>query len=56
MRQGVIDAVTGWLAEHVHAEGARLTPPDLMKKATGKALTAAPALRYLESKYLEDER
>jgi len=54
--RGEFSAVTGWLAEHVHAEGARLTPPDLMKKATGKALTAAPALRYLESKYLEDER
>jgi Zn-dependent M32 family carboxypeptidase len=40
----------------VHAEGARLTPPELMKKATGKPLSAAAALRYLEGKYLEETR
>ena len=45
--RGGFGAVTGWLAEHVHAEGARLTPPELMKKATGKPLSAAAALRYL---------
>jgi carboxypeptidase Taq len=56
LARGEFGVVTGWLAEHVHAEGARLTPPELMKKATGKALSAAAALRYLESKYLEEAR
>jgi carboxypeptidase Taq len=54
LARGEFGAVTQWLAEHVHAEGARLTPPELMRKATGKALSAASALRYLEGKYLED--
>ena len=56
LARGDFSVVTRWLAEHVHAEGARLTPPELMKKATGKALSAAAALRYLEGKYLEDAR
>jgi carboxypeptidase Taq len=56
LARGEFAAVTRWLAEHVHAEGARLTPPELVKQATGKALTAASSLRYLESKYLEDPR
>ena len=32
------------------------TPQELVKKATGKPLSAAAALRYLEGKYLEDAR
>jgi carboxypeptidase Taq len=56
LARGEFASVTSWLAEHVHAEGARLTPPELVKQATGKALTAASSLRYLESKYLEEPR
>jgi Zn-dependent M32 family carboxypeptidase len=37
----------------VHSRGASLSSLDLIKKATGKALTAAPWLRYAEGKYLE---
>jgi carboxypeptidase Taq len=48
--------VTSWLATHVHAEGARLSPQDLLQQATGKPLSAAAELRYLETKYLEDAR
>jgi len=54
--RGEFGSVTRWLAETVHAEGARLTPPELVKQATGKALSATSALRYLEAKYLEDAR
>jgi carboxypeptidase Taq len=56
LARGEFGSVTRWLAGHVHAEGARLTPPELVKQATGKALTAASSLRYLESKYLEESR
>lgn len=56
LARGQFGVVTQWLAEHVHAEGARLSPPELMKKATGKPLSAAAALRYLEGKYLDDAR
>ena len=41
------------LRDNVHALGARLPVKDLIKEATGKPLSAAPYLRYLESKYLE---
>jgi carboxypeptidase Taq len=56
LARGDFGVVTRWLAEHVHAEGARLLPPELMKQVTGKTLSAAPALRYLEAKYLEEVR
>ncbi|HYP79227.1 MAG TPA: carboxypeptidase M32 [Steroidobacteraceae bacterium] len=56
LARGDFASVTRWLAETVHAEGARLTPPELVKQATGKALSAASSLRYLEAKYLEDAR
>lgn len=42
-----------WLRQNVHGQGARITIQDLMKNATGKPLSAASALRYLEAKYLE---
>jgi carboxypeptidase Taq len=54
--KGDFSAVTGWLAMHVHAEGARLPAQELVQKATGKALTAAASLRYLEARYLEEAR
>jgi carboxypeptidase Taq len=42
-----------WLRERVHSAGAKLTVQDLVKEATDRPLSAAPALRYLEAKYLE---
>jgi carboxypeptidase Taq len=54
--KGDFTAVTGWLATHVHAEGARLPAQALVQKATGKPLTAAASLRYLEARYLEEAR
>jgi carboxypeptidase Taq len=53
---GQFSAVTGWLAGNVHAEGARLAPQDLVQHATGKKLSAAVAIRYLEARYLEEAR
>ena len=47
---GQFATVTDWLAEHVHAEGARLTPQELVQQVTGKGLSAAVALRYLEAR------
>jgi carboxypeptidase Taq len=49
---GDFTGITGWLAENVHSKGARLTLQELMKQSTGKPLSAAASLRYLESKYL----
>ncbi len=53
---GQLSVITSWLTEHVHAEGARLTPQELVQQATGKGLSAAVAVRYLEARYLEEAR
>jgi carboxypeptidase Taq len=50
---GRFSGVIGWLRENVHGMGASLAVPELIKQATGKPLSAAPALRYLDAKYLE---
>ena len=39
----------------MHGVGARVSAQELLKLATGKPLSAATALRYLETKYLEPE-
>jgi len=44
-----------WLRENVHSHGASLSSQQLIRKATGKPLSAAPWLRYAESKYLEEQ-
>jgi carboxypeptidase Taq len=43
-----------WLRERVHGYGARVTTPELIKAATGKPLSAAAWLRYVEAKYLAE--
>jgi carboxypeptidase Taq len=50
---GQFGGVMDWLRDNVHGVGARLPVQELMKQATGKPLTAAAYLRYLEAKYLE---
>ncbi len=41
----------GWLREHVHNDGRRHDPPELLRRATGGALDPEPLLNYLERKY-----
>lgn len=50
---GQFGGLFGWLRENVHGLGASLSTPELIKKATGKPLSAAAWLRYIEGKYLE---
>ena len=50
---GKFEGLVGWLRENVHGLGASLAVPELIQQATGKPLSAAPALRYLDAKYLE---
>lgn len=54
VERGEFAVVTGWLSEHVHRAGARLSSTDLIEEITGRPLSAAPALRYLEGRYLEE--
>ncbi len=53
--RGEFSGLIGWLRDNVHGQGARVSAQDLLKQATGKPLSAASALRYLESKYLVSE-
>ncbi len=50
---GQFGGVLEWLRDHVHGIGARLPVKELIQHATGKPLSAAAYLRYLEAKYLE---
>ena len=51
---GQFGGLMGWLRERVHAMGASMGVPQLVQHATGRPLTAAPFLRYLERKYLAE--
>ena len=50
---GRFGSLFDWLRANVHGVGASLGAQQLIRKATGKTLTAAPWLRYAEGKYLE---
>lgn len=51
---GRFDGLFEWLRENVYSLGSSLSADALIKKATGKPLSAAAWLRYIEAKYLED--
>lgn len=48
---GDFSALLGWLRDHVHQEGAKYTTKELIRRATGKELTAAPYLDYIQGKF-----
>jgi carboxypeptidase Taq len=43
-----------WLRQNVHSVAATVSMPELIRNATGKPLSAAAWLRYVEGKYLEE--
>ena len=51
---GQFTSLLAWLRERVHAMGASLGVPQLVEHATGRPLSGAPFLRYLERKYLAE--
>ncbi|HTX24594.1 MAG TPA: carboxypeptidase M32 [Steroidobacteraceae bacterium] len=51
--RGEFSGLYGWLRKQVHGVGAKVSVQELLNKATGKSLSAAPFVRYLEGKYLE---
>jgi carboxypeptidase Taq len=53
LAQGRFEGLFGWLKENVHGLAASVSTPELIKNATGKPLSAAPWLRYVETKYLD---
>ncbi|MEF8816974.1 MAG: carboxypeptidase M32, partial [Salinibacter sp.] len=48
---GRFDPLLDWLRTHVHRHGRILSAPDLLKRATGAELSAAPWLRYAHEKF-----
>ncbi len=50
---GQFEGLFAWLKENVHGLGASVSTPELIRNATGKPLSAAAWLRYVETKYLE---
>jgi carboxypeptidase Taq len=48
LERGEFAPLLGWLRESVHRHGARYLPRDLLARASGEPLSAAPFLAYLE--------
>jgi carboxypeptidase Taq len=51
--RGEFSGLFAWLRKNVHGVGAKVTVNELLRDATGKTLSSAPFLRYVEGKYLE---
>jgi carboxypeptidase Taq len=51
---GQFGGLLDWLRERVHSMGAKMGVPQLVEHATGRPLSAAPFLRYLERKYISE--
>ena len=52
--KGDFSTLVGWLRKHIHASGRLLSGPELLTKATGNSLQAAPFKAHLKARYLPD--
>ena len=52
LSRGEFSGLLGWLRTNVYGLGAKVPVQDLLRGATGKALSAAAYIRYAEAKYL----
>jgi carboxypeptidase Taq len=48
---GRFAALLGWLRKNVHRHGRKFTPNELLERATGRPLTAAPWIAYVQKKF-----
>jgi len=51
--KGELGFIKEWLKENLHKYGRQYTPPEIIKKITGRALEATPYVNYLQQKYKE---
>ena len=51
IERGEFGALRGWLGEHVHGYGAKFSPQETLRRATGSTIDAKPYLAYLAGKY-----
>jgi carboxypeptidase Taq len=49
--RGEFSYLLGWLRKNVHRHGRKFTPDELLERATGKKLTAAPWIAYVQQKF-----
>ena len=49
--RGEFGALLGWLRRNVHRHGRKFTPNELLERVTGKPLTAAPWIAYVQNKF-----
>lgn len=54
LEKGDFSELVSWLREHVHGQGARLTPDEIITGATGSPLGAAAFKRHIEGRYLNN--
>jgi carboxypeptidase Taq len=54
LERGEFAPIFAWLRENMHGYGAKLPIKELIKQATGQALSANALLRYLHSRYMGD--
>ena len=51
--QGQFETLHGWLKDNIYQHGSKFTANEIVQRATGQALTIAPYIRYLRTKYGE---
>ncbi len=51
MAKGDMAAATGWMADKLQRHGGLYEPRDVVERATGKPVSVAPLLGYLETKF-----
>ncbi len=53
MRRGEFGTLLGWMRENIHQHGSKFLPNELIKRATGRPMDAAPYVKYLQTKFGE---
>ncbi len=51
IRKGKFDSLLGWLRKHIHTQGRKYYPQELVQTITGSKITPEPYVRYLTTKY-----
>jgi carboxypeptidase Taq len=51
LEAGQFAPLLGWLRKNVHRHGRKFTPNELLERATGRPLTAAPWITYVRQKF-----
>lgn len=50
---GDFTSLLAWLREHVHQQGRKFTPDELVERATGSPITSEPWIAYVREKFTE---